>query len=62
MVDISPVAQLEIVSLAEIKENQVLEGMPLIQRGQRLSVQPVSVEHFNIICEMGGIDAEDIEV
>ena len=62
MVDISPVVELETVSLSEIKDNPLLEGMPLIQRGQRLSVQPVSVEHFNVICEMGGIDADNIEV
>ena len=62
MVDIAPVVELETVSLTEIKDNHLLEGMPLTQRGQRLSVQPVSVEHFNIICEMGGIDEEDIKV
>ena len=62
MVDISPVVELETVSLSEIKDNHLLEGMPLIQRGQRLSVQPVSVEHFNVICEMDGIDADEIKV
>ncbi len=60
MVDIIPVVKLEEVSLLEIKENPRLEGMPLIQRGQRLSVQPVDEEHFKVICEMGGIDANEI--
>jgi predicted RNA-binding protein with PUA-like domain len=60
MVDIVPVVELEEISLLEIKENPRLEGMPLIQRGQRLSVQPVGEEHFKVICEMGGIDANEI--
>jgi predicted RNA-binding protein with PUA-like domain len=60
MVDIVPVVELEDISLLEIKENPRLEGMPLIQRGQRLSVQPVGEEHFKVICEMGGIDANEI--
>ena len=55
MVDIEPVAPIEpIVTLAELRGNTTLEGMPLLRRGQRLSVQPVSREHFEIICKMGG--------
>ena len=54
MVDIEPVSKLDDISLHDIKNNPTLEGMPLIQRGQRLSVQPVSEEHFRIVCEMGG--------
>ena len=55
MVDIEPVAPIEpIVTLAELRGNPTLEGMPLLRRGQRLSVQPVSREHFEIICKMGG--------
>ncbi len=54
MVDIEPVSELENVSLHEMKDNPALEGMPLLQRGQRLSVQPVSEEQFRIVCEMGG--------
>ncbi len=60
MVDIAPVKELDAVSLPDIKDNPLLEGMPLIQRGQRLSVQPVDYEHFDVICEMGGIDASEI--
>lgn len=35
--------------LKELKQHEELEGMPLLQRGQRLSVQPVSAEHFKFI-------------
>ncbi|MDP6899417.1 MAG: EVE domain-containing protein [Candidatus Thalassarchaeaceae archaeon] len=56
MVDIEAIqAMNEIVTLPEMKENPVLEGMPLLARGQRLSVQPVSETHFNEVCKMGGI-------
>ena len=56
MVDIEAVQALpEIVELGGMRECAELEGMPLLQRGQRLSVQPVSAEHFAIVCQMGGI-------
>lgn len=56
MVDIEPVISLEPVHLADIRSDLEFEGMPLIRKGQRLSVQPVSAEHFLIICEMGGLN------
>ncbi|DAC29197.1 MAG TPA: EVE domain-containing protein, partial [Candidatus Poseidoniales archaeon] len=40
----------------ELRMNGALEGMPLLRKGQRLSVQPVSKEHFSIICNMGGLE------
>ena len=55
MVDIEPIQEMEMVSLADIKANPALEGMPLVQRGQRLSVQPVSKEQYEEICRMGGV-------
>lgn len=56
MVDIEPVsAMAEVVSLPDMKENITLEGMPLLRKGQRLSVQSVPSEHFHIVCEMGGL-------
>ena len=58
MVDIEPVSDMQLVSLPEMKENPILEGMPLLARGQRLSVQPVSQEHFQEVCRMGGIGSE----
>ena len=54
MVDIEPIQAFEMISLPDLKANPGLEGMPLLARGQRLSVQPVSQEHFQIVCEMGG--------
>lgn len=54
MVDIEPIQAFEMISLPDLKANPALEGMPLLARGQRLSVQPVSDEHFQIVCEMGG--------
>jgi predicted RNA-binding protein with PUA-like domain len=56
MIDIEPVISLEPVHLADIRRNLEFEGMPLIRKGQRLSVQPVSAEHFLLICEMGGLN------
>ena len=61
MVDIEPVKQLyEIVALTDMRENAMLEGMPLLQRGQRLSVQPVSSDHFHTVCRMGGLDSSSL--
>ena len=56
MVDIEAVQEMEKVSLVDIKANPALEGMPLVQKGQRLSVQPVSREQYEEICRMGGIE------
>jgi predicted RNA-binding protein with PUA-like domain len=35
-----------LVPLERLKATPALEGMPLLQKGQRLSVQPVSPAHF----------------
>jgi predicted RNA-binding protein with PUA-like domain len=57
MVDIEAVSAMsEVVSLPNMKGNPALEGMPLLRKGQRLSVQPVPPEHFHIVCEMGGLN------
>ena len=61
MVDIEPVMELPMVSLHDMKENPNLEGMPLLQRGQRLSVQPVSPEHFDEVLRMGNATRSDFE-
>jgi len=60
MVDIEPIAELEMVSLESMKANPNLEGMPLLQRGQRLSVQPVTEEQFDEILRMAGVQRSDI--
>lgn len=56
MVDIEAVQEMNMVPLPDIKANPALEGMPLVQRGQRLSVQPVSKQQYEEICRMGGIE------
>ncbi len=43
----------ETVALAELKADPALEGMLVIRRGQRLSVQPVELEHFERVVELG---------
>jgi len=55
VVDLVPEGKLaQIVSLADLKANPALEGMPVIRRGQRLSVQPVDEAHFAEVVRMGG--------
>ena len=56
MVDIEPITEIEMVSLESMKNNPNLEGMPLLQRGQRLSVQPVTKEQFDEILSMAGLE------
>lgn len=41
-----------VVDLAELKGNPKLEEMLVIKRGQRLSIQPVDVEHFREVKKM----------
>ena len=43
------------VSLSDIKQNTMLDTLALV-RQSRLSVVPVSPEHWQIICQMGGLD------
>jgi predicted RNA-binding protein with PUA-like domain len=54
MVDIRALEPLNrTVSLAELKANPLLSEMPLVQRGSRLSVMPMSEEHYEEILRMG---------
>lgn len=56
MVDIGYVTAFpRIVTLDEIKADPQLAGMVVAQKGSRLSVQPVSEEHFRRVCELGGV-------
>lgn len=41
------------VPLPTLRQCAELEGMPLLRRGMRLSVQPVSREHFEFILKLG---------
>ena len=55
MVDIAFVKKFrEPVTLAQIKRDPKFEGMVLIQKGSRLSVQPVSKSHFDLLQKLGG--------
>ena len=54
MVDVSPVKRFpKLAGLADIRENVKLKSMALLQRGQRLSIQPVSADEFAEIEAMG---------
>lgn len=56
MVDVEFVAKLDKpLELAELKEDPALEGMPLLARGQRLSVQPVDEKHFKHVLKLAKI-------
>jgi|TARA_B110000116_G_scaffold244564_1_gene235078 predicted RNA-binding protein with PUA-like domain len=56
MVDVDYVCHFpEIASLADMKEDPALDGMMVIRRGSRLSVQPVEKKHFQHVCRMGGL-------
>jgi len=44
------------VTLAAIKQHPVLKEMPLV-RQSRLSVMPVTDDHWALICELGGVSA-----
>ncbi|WP_373999276.1 EVE domain-containing protein [Bdellovibrio bacteriovorus] len=44
-----------LVSLSDLRENEKLADMVVLQKGSRLSVQPVDKKHFDIVKKMGGI-------
>ena len=53
-VDVKAVRKLKrAVTLPEIRETKALAKLPLVQRGQRLSVQPVGAAEFALIVRMG---------
>ena len=43
------------VTLKAMKAEKSLEEMLVVQRGQRLSIQPVGKRHFDKVCRMGGL-------
>lgn len=56
MVDIQPKERFkQPISLNEIRDHYLLSEMLLLRRGMRLSVQPISQEHYEIICHLGRI-------
>ena len=62
MVDVKPIERLEnIVTLQDVKEKPELSAMALIKRGQRLSIQRVTLDEYEIIREMGGLPESQIK-
>jgi predicted RNA-binding protein with PUA-like domain len=56
MVDVAFVARFEpYVPLAALRADPFFTTMPLLARGQRLSVQPVEALHFARILDLGGV-------
>ena len=54
LVNVQAVSALEFVPLEKMRQDPKLEGMMLLQRGSRLSIQPVSAPHFKHILKLGG--------
>jgi predicted RNA-binding protein with PUA-like domain len=53
MVDVGFVEKFaEVVTLAELKSSAELTGMMVIQRGSRLSIQPVEEKHFKQVVKL----------
>lgn len=60
MVDVRLVEKFpRLVGLPELKETSELDGMVLLQRGSRLSVQTVTAQHFKHICKMAKKPAKE---
>ncbi len=58
MVDVKAVQRLpRVVTLAELKGVKGLEKMVLLQKGSRLSVQPVTAAEWAIVCGIAGLSA-----
>ena len=43
------------VHLADLKANAKLADMKVVQKGQRLSIQPVTAAEWREVCAMGGV-------
>ncbi|MCY2958631.1 MAG: EVE domain-containing protein [Planctomycetota bacterium] len=48
------------VSLADLRAEPRLAGMAVLQKGQRLSVQPVEAAHFALVLELAGVRVRDL--
>lgn len=58
MVDVAFVQKFDAeVPLPDLRANPALEEMPLLNRFQRLSVQPVTPAHFAEVLRMAGVEA-----
>jgi predicted RNA-binding protein with PUA-like domain len=53
MVDVRYVRKLKrVITLSELKEHDELADLPLVRRGNRLSVMPVSDKHWDFILSL----------
>ena len=53
LVDIAFVKRLKrTIALAELKDDPALDGMPLVRKGNRLSVMPVDAAHWKHILSL----------
>lgn len=56
MVDVEFVSKFpEVVSLSQLREVPSLQGMRLLQKGNRLSIMPVEKSEFQTICKLAGV-------
>jgi predicted RNA-binding protein with PUA-like domain len=46
----------EPITRDQLKEEDALDGMLVLQRGQRLSVMPVEEKHWRHVCKLAGVD------
>lgn len=59
MVDVKAVRAFpEVLTLATLKGMKGLEKMPLLQKGSRLSVQPVGAKEWELICRAAGVSPD----
>lgn len=47
-----------VVTLAELRADPCFSGMPLVQKGNRLSVMPITKQHYQSICEYASKTSE----
>lgn len=53
MVDVRFVRKLKrVITLSELKEHDALADLPLVRRGNRLSIMPISEEHWDFILSL----------
>jgi predicted RNA-binding protein with PUA-like domain len=58
LVDVKHLQDLPFISLETIKANPKLKDMKLVQKGSRLSVQPVTKEEWDEILNMAQVNAQ----
>jgi predicted RNA-binding protein with PUA-like domain len=62
VVDVEVVRKLdELLPLAFLREQKALDGMALLQKGQRLSVQPVKPAEWRHVLKLAGLAGRELE-